>query len=346
MLQPQPILESNQVTYSPALTLVPTYECFNRCSYCNFRVDPDSDRWLSVDQAQPMLAQAQQHGVIEILVLSGEVHPQSSRRTAWLQRIYDLCALALRMGFLPHTNVGPLSLEEMAYLKQVNVSMGLMVEQVTPALLKTVHRHAPSKHPSSRLEQLHQAGELAIPFTTGLLLGIGESPSDRIDTLKAIATCHDRWGHIQEVILQPHQPGQRQTQMGHAFSAEALANFVTIARRHLPPEIVLQVPPNLITSPQFLQQAIANGAHDLGGLSPVDEVNPDYPHPHALDLAAQLNPSGWTLMPRLPIYPAYDHWLAAPLRTQVMHWRQRLAQPKPTGRDHKQPYSNSLPLSR
>ncbi|MEO0971438.1 MAG: radical SAM protein, partial [Cyanobacteria bacterium J06639_18] len=156
---------SLQITYSPAYTLVPTYECFNHCSYCNFRVQPGTDRWLQLEQAK---AQLEGLNAIEILILSGEVHHRSSRRHDWLNRIYDLCQLALNQGFLPHTNAGPLSFQEMGRLKQVNVSMGLMLEQLTPALLNTVHRHAPSKRPELRLQQLQWAGQLRIPFTTGL----------------------------------------------------------------------------------------------------------------------------------------------------------------------------------
>jgi 7,8-didemethyl-8-hydroxy-5-deazariboflavin synthase len=145
--------------------------------------------------------------VIEILILSGEVHPKSATRTAWFDRIFDLCELALSLGFLPHTNAGILSFDEMSKLKTVNVSMGLMLEQITSTL--PAHRHAPSKLPDVRLEQLAWAGELQIPFTTGLLLGIGESERDRIDTLEAIAKIHDQYHHIQEVILQPYSPGQK-----------------------------------------------------------------------------------------------------------------------------------------
>ena len=309
------------VTYSPALTLVPTYECFNRCQYCNFRVDPLADRWMSLRAAKERLQVAKSQSVIEILILSGEVHPQSPRRAAWLQRIYDIGELALAMGFLPHTNVGPLSMSEMAYLKQVNVSMGLMLEQVTPKLLQEVHRHAPSKLPKLRLQQLEQSGQLKIPFTTGLLLGIGESASDRIETLKGIAACHERWGHIQEVILQPHQPGTHQLKALPAFTAADLAAFVNIARQYLPADITLQIPPNLITHQSDLLTAIANGARDLGGIGPLDEVNADYPHPRLLELEDRLQNSGWLMQPRLPIYPHYDPWLTQPLRQVVDHWR-------------------------
>jgi 7,8-didemethyl-8-hydroxy-5-deazariboflavin synthase len=310
----------NFATYSPAYTLVPTYECFNRCDYCNFRVDPGQDQWMTVAQAEAILRPLQQQGVIEILVLSGEVHPRSNRRSLWFQRIYDLCEVALSLGFLPHTNAGPLSYEEMATLKTVNVSMGLMLEQLTPTLMQTVHRHAPSKVPELRLQQLQWAGELRIPFTTGLLLGLGETEQDWGESLAAIAQVHQRWGHIQEVILQPHSPGQNQAWQGEAFAAERLVERVAIARQVLPPDIALQIPPNLIQFPD-LMACLNAGASDLGGISPKDEVNPDYPHPRDENLAAALQQKGWMLQPRLPIYPQYDEWLAEDLRERVRPWR-------------------------
>lgn len=320
---------AQSVTYSPAYTLVPTYECFNRCTYCNFRTDPGQSPWLSLSEAKVQLQKLKDQGVIEILILSGEVHPQSPRRTDWLEHIYRLCRLALALGFLPHTNVGPLSLAEMARLKTVNVSMGLMLEQVTPELLKTVHRHAPSKVPEVRLQQLAWAGELEIPFTTGLLLGIGEIQADWCATLEAIAEVHAQWGHIQEVILQPHSPGHQQVWQGAAFEVEQLLEAIAIARRILPESITLQIPPNLIDQPDLLLACLQAGARDLGGIGPKDEVNPDYPHPDAATLADLLHPAGWQLLPRLPIYPQYDEWLSAPLKAAVQSWRDRLASAQP-----------------
>jgi FO synthase subunit 1 len=314
------------VTYSPAYTLVPTYECFNRCTYCNFRADPGRSPWLSLKDAEHRLRSLQGRGIIEILILSGEVHPHSSRRPAWFQRIYDLCELALSLGFLPHTNVGPLSLAEMAQLKTVNVSMGLMLEQVTPTLLNTVHRHAPSKQPELRLQQLAWAGELQIPFTTGLLLGLGETDRDRYQSLEAIAHHHQRWGHIQEVILQPYSPGQKESQIGPAFAADQLIDLIRIARQILPNDITLQVPPNLVLQENHRLACLAAGARDLGGIGPKDEVNPDYPHPIDVTLAEALRASGWFLTPRLPVYPQYDSWLPSRLQRPVSTWRARLEQ--------------------
>ena len=299
------------VTYSPAYTLVPTYECFNRCSYCNFRTDPGTSFWLSLVEAKKQLIKLQSYKVSEILLLSGEVHPASPQRQEWFQRIYDLCQLALSLGFFPHTNVGPLSFREMAKLKEVNVSMGLMLEQLTPRLLQTVHRHAPSKVPALRLQQLEWAGELAIPFTTGLLLGIGETLADCWQTLEAIASIQRRWGHIQEVILQPHSPGHKQSFAAPAFNPQQLPAIIARTRNLLPENITIQIPPNLVSEPRLLLACLEAGARDLGGIGPKDEVNPDYPHPTPASLAQILEPAGWQLQPRLPVYPQYSRLMTS-----------------------------------
>lgn len=312
------------ITYSPAYTLVPTYECFNRCSYCNFRADPGTSPWMSLVAAEQRLRQVRSQGVIEILILSGEVHPHSSRRSAWFQHIYNLGELALNLGFLPHTNVGPLSFAEMQQLRSVNVSMGLMLEQLTPMLLQTVHRHAPSKLPELRLQQLEWAGALQIPFTTGLLLGLGESISDRAESLAAIAASHQRWGHIQEVILQPYRPGQTEALAGETFSAAQLLAVIQLAREILPEAIALQIPPNLVQEPNLLLACLDAGARDLGGISPHDEVNPDYPHSPAQPLSKVLAQGDWQLVQRLPVYEQYDDWLPERLQVQVQQWRDGL----------------------
>jgi FO synthase subunit 1 len=315
------ISDSDTVSYSPAYTIVPTYECFNRCTYCNFRTAPGESPWMTLSAVNKILQQLKKQKVCEILILSGEVHPRSPKRQAWFKRIYDLCELALAMGFLPHTNAGILSLAEMRQLKKVNVSMGLMLEQLTPKLLNTVHRHAPSKLPEVRLQQLIWAGELQIPFTTGLLLGIGETQDDCWETLNAISELHKRYHHIQEVILQPHSPGHQQSFNAPAFDPEQLPEVIAKARQILPPDITIQIPPNLVNDDQWLLACIQAGARDLGGISPRDEVNPDYPHIQEQTLKEILQPGGWKLAPRLPIYPQFDHWLTHDLKTAVKHWR-------------------------
>lgn len=308
------------VTYSPAYTLVPTYECFNRCTYCNFRANPAESPWLTIEEAEERLKQLGHRGVSEILILSGEVHPQSSQRQAWFERIYNLCQLALSLGFLPHTNAGILSFAEMRSLGQVNVSMGLMLEQLTPNLRQTVHRHAPSKIPEVRLQQLAWAGELRIPFTTGLLLGIGEKPEDWWETLEAIARIHYDYGHIQEVILQPYSPGSQESWDAPGFDIYKLPDVIAKARQILPSEITLQIPPNLIPDSQWLLACLAAGARDLGGIVPKDEVNPDYPHLHLPKLQEILQSAGWQLVPRLPVYPQYHSWLPSRLQESLKRY--------------------------
>ena len=314
------MLTSKIITYSPAYTIVPTYECFNRCSYCNFRVDRGQSSWLSEIEARAKLEKLKVTEVCEILILTGEVHPKSSRRESWFQLIYDLCQLAFSLGFLPHTNAGVLNFQEMERLKQVNVSMGLMLEQLTPRLLETVHKNAPSKDPGLRIQQLEWAGELKIPFTTGLLLGIGETAEERIETLEAIAKIQARWGHIQEVILQPHSPGSQQSFDAPGFNPHKLPEIIATARKILPDSITIQIPPNLIPEANFLLECIEAGARDLGGIVPKDEVNPDYSHLDRPSLTKILASAGWQLVPRLPVYPQYYDWLPPQLGAGIDRW--------------------------
>lgn len=305
------------VTYSPAYTLVPTYECFNRCQYCNFRTDPFQSPWLELDKAKKILTSLQNKGIIEILILSGEIHPQSSRRQLWIERIYQLGELALSMGFLPHTNAGVLSYEEMTLLKEVNVSLGLMIEQITPKLLDQVHKHAPTKIPELRLQQLQWAGELKIPFTTGILMGIGETKQERHDSLEAIALLHSKYGHIQEVILQPYQPGTKDTFQGNPLSDEEILETIALARATLPLDITLQIPPNLLKNHQLLLKSLELGIRDLGGIVPKDEVNPDYHHQDINSIKQTLSQQGYQLKPRLPVYPQYYSWLSDSLQSHL-----------------------------
>ncbi len=306
------------ITYSPAYTIVPTYECFNRCSYCNFRAEPNTGATLSHSDALNQLQKLNKDFVSEILVLSGEVHPASEKRMEWFTKIYKICELTLSLDFLPHTNVGLLSWQEMKQLKQVNVSMGMMLEQLNSKFMNTVHKYAPSKKPELRLQQLEWAGKLKIPFTTGLLLGIGETQSDIKESLEAIANIQRRWGHIQEVILQPHSVGSQQELNISSFDPEQLPEIIALAKKILLDEITIQIPPNLVAEPNFLLECFNAGATDLGGISPIDEVNPDYPHPTYESLSKILQPAGWSLQPRLPVYPKYYSWLSSTLQKAVL----------------------------
>jgi len=312
------------VTYSRSFTLVPTYECFNRCTYCNFRTDLGRSRWLGLEEAAERL-EALKGQVDEILILSGEVHPRAKNRAAWHRHIMELCSLALDRGFLPHCNVGPLSLEEMAALASLNPSMGLMLEQAVPL---AVHRFAPSKEPATRLRQLRQAGALGLPFTTGLLLGIGESAADRTAGLRAIAEVASEFGHIQEVILQPFSAGEQDAWQKSApqlagerhFEAAMMPALVAEARRLLPEDVTIQVPPNLFTGEgalDLLLECLRAGAGDLGGMSPKDEVNPLYGFPDLERLREALRSQGFDLAPRLCIHQSKLHHLERPERRRL-----------------------------
>ena len=363
------------VTFSPACTLVPTYECFNNCTYCNFRTNPPADgstqAWLTPSKAAEQLGNFEQEYrmelggaeggaqcaslLCEVLVMAGEVAPRSERRGAWVQNAYATCKAALQRGLLPHTNIGPLSRAEMLLLRGVNASMGLMLEQVTPALMaapRGVHRFAPSKEPMARLQQLRQAGELHIPFTTGVLLGIGEGQEDARDSVRAIAEVAAEYGHIQEVILQPHSQGssQRDKRLPH-FDVGKLPELVRFARGVLPADVVVQVPPNLVAKTSAVGQSarprmmgaqqpaqagdgdvsllldcVLAGARDVGGLGPKDEVNPDWAFPGPLALQAALTQHGVQLQPRAPVHDRFvtAEWLSEALLPQVQRWQRQL----------------------
>uniref|UniRef100_A0A7S0DN93 7,8-didemethyl-8-hydroxy-5-deazariboflavin synthase n=1 Tax=Amorphochlora amoebiformis TaxID=1561963 RepID=A0A7S0DN93_9EUKA len=307
------------VTISRSHTIVPTYECFNRCTYCNFRMDRGESPVLTVEEASEIFRDLVEKGEgDEVLILSGEVHPKSRRRVQWLDHIIKLCEKAMEFGLLPHTNAGPLSYEEMKRLGEVNASMGLMLEQITPSLTKTVHKFAPSKDPSLRIEQLRMAGKLQIPFTTGILLGIGETPEDRVESLEMIATIAREYGHIQECIIQPFSSGDRdkwQHSMdpSAAFETSQLPALVQKARQILPENVAVQIPPNLVSSGEgganLLLDCIQAGASDLGGVSPLDEVNPTYPFPKFEDLHNLLDTQGFQLEHRLCVHESRTEML-------------------------------------
>jgi FO synthase subunit 1 len=309
-----PLARSRRITWSPSVTLVPSRHCFNACLYCSFR-DPAAPATaaLAPDQALAQLRGRPQ--AREVLLLSGEVAADAPERPAWFARLLALSRLALAEGRLPHTNAGPLSLREMAALGRLNPSMGLMLEGLGPAV-DHQHRHAPSKRLALRLGQLEQAGRLGIPFTTGLLLGLGESPAERRDALELIALLQRTWGHIQEVILQPMRPhGAAPLPLSAAEQQELLATIAD-ARAILPAAVHLQLPPNLWPL-ETLPDALAAGIDDLGGIDTDDVINPAYPQPSPERLAQRLAAAGWQLVPRLCVHAGWIGALPRPLRRRV-----------------------------
>lgn len=312
-------LKGTVVTYSPKVFLPITNLCRDRCSYCTFRADPDdAHAWTMLPaEIRDCCRHGRGLGCIEALMCLGdkpEVAFRSYRATldALGQRstigyIRQACEIALDEGLLPHTNAGVMSREEMALLKPVNVSMGLMLENISPRLRHKgqAHYYAPDKDPRRRLAMLREAGELAIPFTTGILLGIGETKAERAASLAAIGDVHRTFGHIQEVIIQNFR-AKPSTTMAAAAEPESVDIALTIAvARLMLGDMNIQAPPNL--SPYDHRLFLSAGINDWGGISPLtpDYVNPEAPWPHIATLAETCRTEGLALRPRLPIYTEY-----------------------------------------
>jgi FO synthase len=250
-------------------------------------------------------------GTVDYLVAAGEV--------------------ALRHGLLPHTNAGILTREDMARLKAVNVSLGLMLESASARLCEPgmPHHAAPDKRPEVRLRMIEEAGELAIPFTTGILIGIGETRRERIEALLAIRDLHRKHGHIQEVIVQNFRATEGVPMRAHPEPSDAeIAHAVAMARLILDPEISVQAPPNL--NADGAAMLLEAGINDFGGISPVspDYINPRHPWPHLEALADVCARGGYSLAPRAAIYDRYvdrEGFLDPALATPTARVRARLS---------------------
>ena len=312
-------LKGTTVTYSPKVFLPVTNLCRDRCAYCTFRSDPDDPHaWtMRPEEIRACCRRGRVLGCIEALMCLGDKPERAFRsyratlqslgHASTISYVRAACELALAEGLLPHTNAGLMSREEMQSLKPVNASMGLMLENVSPRLRQKgqAHYYAPDKDPSRRLEMIREAGELAIPFTTGILLGIGETRAERVASLAAIRELHRTYGHIQEVIIQNFR-AKPSTPMAGRPEPESLdiARTVAVARLMLG-DMNIQAPPNL--SPYDHRLLLAAGLNDWGGISPLtpDFVNPEAPWPHVAVLSETCRAEGFTLQSRLPIYGEY-----------------------------------------
>lgn len=308
------------VTYSRKIFLPITNLCRDRCNYCTFRKDPnDPDAWtMSPEEISDVLIRGRKQGCKEALMCLGDkpeaAFPQyrdtlrQFGHSTTVEYVARACEMAIEHGFLPHTNAGVLSRDEMQLLQPFNVSLGLMLENVSPRLTERgmPHFSAPDKHPSVRLKMIREAGELSIAFTTGILIGIGETLEERVDSLIAIGELHQQYGHIQEVIIQNFR-AKPDTRMAGCEEPEALdiARTVVVARLLLGGEMNIQTPPNL--NPNDHQLLLRAGINDWGGISPVtrDYVNPEAAWPHLDKLAATCREEGFTLCERLAIYDEY-----------------------------------------
>jgi FO synthase len=306
------------ITVSRNVFLPLTNLCRNRCTYCGFAKQPDSPEahTYSLDEVEEVIRGGVATGCTEALMCLGD-KPEIAYRShrAWLEErgygatvdlVREACEIALSGGMLPHTNAGILSREEMEMLRPFNASMGLMLETTSNRLRGKgmVHFHAPDKDPARRIKMHEEAGELRIPFTTGLLLGIGESDVERLDTLLVIRDLQERHGHIQETIVQPFHPKPDTPMAGiSAIRDDEVVAWVALARLILGPEMNLQAPPNL--APEMLGRLARSGLNDWGGVSPVtlDFINPEAPWPALADLRALTEASGQKLRDRGPVYP-------------------------------------------
>ena len=294
--------------------------CRDRCGYCTFAVDPDSPRaktWL-LAEVRDTSRRARAQGCLEALFCLGD-KPEVAYRgyRAWLDErgyarttdyLADACAVAYEEGMFPHTNAGIMAPDELALLRPTNASMGLMLESTSARLRERggAHYYAPDKDPEKRLRMTREAGELRIPFTSGILVGIGETAEERVDTLIAIRELQAEGGHIQEVIVQNFHPKPGTAMADVPMPSDALmAGTTALARLILGPRMNLQAPPNL--SPTSLELLLRAGINDWGGVSPltIDFINPEAPWPELDDLRARTEAGGYELRDRLCVYPEY-----------------------------------------
>lgn len=328
------------ITYSRKVFIPLTNLCRDSCGYCTFVRRPGDPRMhtMSPEEVLAVAEAGRRAGCKEALFSLGdkpELRYPSFRR--WLaERGYDstiaylraMCALVLeRTGLLPHANPGVMAPMDIASLRPVTVSMGTMLEGTSPGLLAKggAHRGAPDKVPAARLATIATAGALAVPFTTGILIGIGETPEERVDALLAIKELHDRFGHVQEVIIQNFRakPDIRMRDWPEPGPLE-MVRTIAVARLLFGHEINVQAPPNLALG--AIDTYIEAGLNDWGGISPVtrDHINPERAWPQLERLREITRDAGYTLRERLGIYPEYiqraERYLDPALRDRVAAW--------------------------
>jgi 7,8-didemethyl-8-hydroxy-5-deazariboflavin synthase len=308
------------VTYSRKIFIDVTNLCRDTCSYCTYKKDPYSEvaRLMMPAEVIALAELGKKYGCTEALLVTGERPEQKYQQARdWLRYLgYNSSVeyvgaigeeLMKKTGLLPHTNAGSLTKKEMSFLKKSNVSLGMMLESSSQRLTKAgmPHHDAPSKNPKVRLRTLEDAGQLKIPFTTGLLLGIGETTEEVIDSLFAIKEINAKYGHIQEVILQNFMPKTGTAMEKHSpISMDLFLRIVGLARIILQ-GINIQVPPNLNLN--SLESFLDAGINDWGGISPVtiDYVNPEFPWPPIETVRSASLRKGFSLKARLPIYPEF-----------------------------------------
>ncbi|HYH60363.1 MAG TPA: 5-amino-6-(D-ribitylamino)uracil--L-tyrosine 4-hydroxyphenyl transferase CofH [Solirubrobacterales bacterium] len=330
-----------RVTFSRNYTLSLSRTCRCVCKYCSFATR--KAHLYEPEEVEAKLDEAVRRRAKELLVLTGE-QPEVNAEVAERLRSYGhedfvsyvswACERALERGLLPHTNLGALSSTNLARLREVTASQGLMLESISERLMETVHAGSPSKHPTVRMATIDAAGELRIPFTSGILVGIGETEEERVASLEALAASNERYGHIQEVILQNYVPhpryyGQEVAEIADDAAKRRWANGIASAEddgsaslpswaspisiedmkrlvaetRRLMPEVGIQIPPNLA---DWWDELVEAGTTDLGGLSANgDHISPEHAFPSPHEVRKRLAPKGFALTERLCVYPQY-----------------------------------------
>ncbi|MCI0722497.1 MAG: 7,8-didemethyl-8-hydroxy-5-deazariboflavin synthase CofG [Acidobacteria bacterium] len=334
--------KGHTVSFSPKVFLPLTQLCRDFCGYCAYRQTPRQVRqpYMSPEEVLETARVGENLGCKEALFVLGE-RPEERYFEArhWLRdRGYEssieylcqMCALVIRETSLyPHSNPGTLTYRELQALKEVNASLGLMLENTSLRLCgpRGPHEWAPSKHPHKRMETLRLAGELKIPFTTGVLVGIGETAAELVESFEAIRNLQEEYGHIQEVIVQNFRP-KPDTPMEHAVEATEAETLrtVAVARIILGDKMNIQVPPNLFATgnSRSYRVFLNAGINDLGGISPatIDYVNPEAPWPRIAFLKEEMKALGYELRPRFPVYPEYlfkeSGYLCTTLRNRLI----------------------------
>ncbi len=319
------------VTYSRKVFFNMINLCRDTCSYCTYKAEP-GDSGVSMMSREDITSLAKigrVHGCTEALFVTGE-RPEQKYPEArqWLaangfgstvEYLAHAGEIALESGLFPHTNAGNLTKSEMNQLKKTNVSLGLMLENASERMSesKMPHENAPSKNPRARIRVLENAGDLSIPVTTGLLVGIGETPTEMIDSIFTIKSLHMKYGNIQEVILQNFQPKPRTRMQDMPRPEERyFMNLVSLTRLIMP-EMNIQIPPNL--SPESYPSFLQTGINDWGGISPItpDYVNPEFSWPSIETVRQRCRDSGFVLRARFPVYPEYFHMVDPALRSRI-----------------------------
>ena len=328
------------VTFSPKIFVPLTNLCRDFCRYCTFRKAPDEPgaKTMTIAEVLEIVRQGKSLGCTEVLFSLGDkpesIYPEMKRflteqgHQRTLGYLYEACAAVLEeTALLPHSNPGVMGKGDLQRLQRVNVSLGLMLENVTERfmLAGAPHDNAPDKKPTVRLRTIEEAGKLGIPFTTGILIGIGETWEERIESLYAIRDLHQRYGHIQEIIIQNFRAKPEIPMRHHPEpSRHEMSKTIALARLIFGSAMNIQTPPNL--TPERYELYLDAGINDWGGISPLtpDFINPEAPWPALQSLKQRSAAAGFELKARLPIYPEFiaqgEKFLPAHLQRYVERW--------------------------